>query len=258
VELLLRRVFPLVPVVTATVCASLGIAAAGHWLDARRTELPDMPSVIERPSTPQPSPPPAVAEEPPPPGPPPPARVKLEPLSLILVATSVASDERRSTATILSGPQVGVYGTGERLPGGGTLASVAAAFVEVERQGTRERVRLRSAAAKAPAATPRAEPRDSIGRAEIQALLADPAALAREGTRVRPGPDGVRVLGVRPDSTAARFGLENGDVIVSVDGVRPTTPDAALELVGRLRTAREMKVEIARRGQTVTRVLRIL
>ena len=143
---MLRRAFPMVPEVTATVCAVLGLGAARQLYDAQRLDLPL--EVPRGPSNPEPPSPPAVAPVvgvedplsmlPPPPKPLPPARVR-EPLRLVLVATSVASDERGSTATILSGPAVGVDATGERMPGGAILAHVARTAstmsVEIARRG---------------------------------------------------------------------------------------------------------------------------
>jgi len=249
---------------TVAVCASLAIAAAGHWLDAHGGELPNI-------SVPEVHSPPAAAQTPPP-GPPPSARENpipiprpRPPIAFVLVATSVAHDPRRSTATILDGPAMGVYGTGETLPGGLKLARVAAGFIEVDRgDGDRHRLAFPSASTSPAAATGPAKPGsstaaplDRIERAQIQALLADPTPLLQDGTRVRPTPEGIRVFGVRPGSLAGRFGLENGDVIQAVDGKRLTNPDAALELVGRLRTARSVSVEILRRGQVVTRVVEI-
>jgi general secretion pathway protein C len=266
VEPLLRRAIRLVPVVTVAVCASLAIGATGHWLDAHGGELPNIPvpEVSSPPAavmTPPPGTPPPARENPPSSPIAPPPRRPHAPLAFVLCATNVAHDPERSTATILDGPAMGVYGTGEALPGGGRLARVAAGFIEVDRgDGDRQRLAFpgSSASPGSAAPAPAAGPLDRIERVQIQALLADPSALLREGTRVRPTAEGVRVVGVRPGSLAARFGLENGDLIQAVDGKRLTSPDAALELVGRIRTASSMSVEILRRGQVVTRVVAIL
>jgi S1-C subfamily serine protease len=136
---------------------------------------------------------------------------------------------------------------------------VETGYIEVDQGGDLQRLGFGPTTPGSPGAAPAARGgEDAIERSQLQALFADPTPLLREGTRVRPTPEGIRIVGVRPGTMAARFGLESGDVVQAVDGKPLTTPDAALELVGRLRTATSVSVQILRKGQTVTRVLRIL
>jgi general secretion pathway protein C len=62
-------------------------------------------------------------------------------------------------------------------------------------------------------------------------------------------PIGFRLFGVRSDGPFAAIGLENGDLLLEVNGAPIATPDAALAAYSKLRTADHvwLGVERARR-----------
>jgi hypothetical protein len=62
---------------------------------------------------------------------------------------------------------------------------------------------------------------------------------------------GVRLFGVRPDTLLGALGFENGDLLQTLNGLDISSPDKALEAYGRLRTVRDLRVDVKRRGAKV-------
>jgi type II secretory pathway component PulC len=94
-----------------------------------------------------------------------------------------------------------------------------------------------------------------LPRATVDALLADPMGVAK-GARVVPAvkngqANGFKLYAIRPSSVYARLGLMNGDTITAVNGEDVTTPDKALEVYSKVKSASEVKLDITRRGQPV-------
>jgi type II secretory pathway component PulC len=94
-----------------------------------------------------------------------------------------------------------------------------------------------------------------LPRATVDALLADPMGVAK-GARVVPSvkngqASGFKLYAIRPSSVYARLGLMNGDTITAVNGEDVTTPDKALEVYTKVKSASELKLDITRRGQPV-------
>jgi len=65
-------------------------------------------------------------------------------------------------------------------------------------------------------------------------------------------PNGFKLFAIRPGSALRQMGLENGDTVLGVNGQPLTSPDHALRLYSSLRTARELKLELMRRGRSLT------
>lgn len=59
---------------------------------------------------------------------------------------------------------------------------------------------------------------------------------------------GVRIFGVRRNSSFSTRGFQNGDEVQRVDGTDISSPDHALEAYARVRAARECTVDVVRRG----------
>ena len=94
-----------------------------------------------------------------------------------------------------------------------------------------------------------------IERSLLDELLANPAKMAR-GARVVPSikngkPAGFKLYAIRPTSIYARIGLRNGDTITAVNGIDLTTPDKALEVYEKVKTASTVAVSITRRGKQI-------
>jgi general secretion pathway protein C len=94
-----------------------------------------------------------------------------------------------------------------------------------------------------------------IDRAAMRRHLSDATTLAR-GARIVPNyqngrANGFKLFSIRPASLYAVVGLQNGDIVVKINGHAITTPDQALAVYTQLRTASKISVELRRRGRTV-------
>jgi len=100
-----------------------------------------------------------------------------------------------------------------------------------------------------------------IERALVEKLLTNTASLAiaaRFVPSVSTGkPSGFKVYAVRPNMVYGLIGLENGDLIKSVNSLDVSTPEKALAAYDKLRHAPRFTVEIERRGQLFTLVVNV-
>ena len=60
---------------------------------------------------------------------------------------------------------------------------------------------------------------------------------------------GFKLYAIRPDSFFASCGLENGDVVRTLNGLPLNSPDKALEAYSQMRSATHLDVAIDRAGQ---------
>lgn len=96
----------------------------------------------------------------------------------------------------------------------------------------------------------------SIDRGLVTSLLGNQAALMRtarvipheEGGRVA----GVKLYGIRRSSLLGRLGIQNGDMLRTINGYDMTSPDTALEAYARLQNADRITINLARRGSDMT------
>lgn len=100
--------------------------------------------------------------------------------------------------------------------------------------------------------------RYAIERSAFDAVFEMDNGLVR-GTRVRPVKDGDRVVGmsfngrgVAEGSLLHSIGIRAGDVLKSVNGFQPTTPQKALEAYGRLKTSDALALVLERDGKSMT------
>ncbi len=66
------------------------------------------------------------------------------------------------------------------------------------------------------------------------------------------GVSGLKLYGIRPASVAAALGLENGDLVVALDGRDVTKPEQVLELYARRKTLDSFTIDLVRGGKPVT------
>ncbi len=59
---------------------------------------------------------------------------------------------------------------------------------------------------------------------------------------------GVSIFGVRPNTLLGMLGFENGDTLMTINGLDIREPEAALEAYSKLRNASELSVRLKRRG----------
>lgn len=208
-------------------------------------------------------------------------------LPLALLATSVSTtDEAWSSATISNTQtqKAGSYWLHEHIPDAGEIVAIRPRYVDFHNRSTNrvERVDLLGAAAPPPAVKPPPTPTPvasgnaeadltaeidqkvrkiddthyEIERSLVDKVLNDPSLIARSA-RIVPSikdgkANGFKMYAIRPNSVYAKIGLQNGDTIHSVNGFEITSPDKALEVYTKVKSASSLSVQITRRGQLVT------
>jgi len=95
-----------------------------------------------------------------------------------------------------------------------------------------------------------------VDRSLVDRLISNQAELMRSA-RVIPHSEGGRVVGVklygiRRNSLFHQLGIQNGDMLRTINGFDMTSPDKALEAYARLRTADNLSVNVVRRGEAMT------
>lgn len=95
----------------------------------------------------------------------------------------------------------------------------------------------------------------SITRARLDATLGnlnDVATQARIVPSFKNGvANGFKLFSIRPGSIYSAIGVQNGDVISRINGFEMNSPDKALEIYQRLKDAKNVEIEVERRGQMV-------
>ena len=96
-----------------------------------------------------------------------------------------------------------------------------------------------------------------VQRGTVDSLLGNMSVLSRSARIVPEVKDGkaagFRLFSVRPDGPFAKIGLQNGDVISAINGLEMTSPDKALEVYTKLRSASHLSVGLERNGQKITK-----
>lgn len=92
----------------------------------------------------------------------------------------------------------------------------------------------------------------TVTRALVDQLLTNQAELMRTA-RIIPHEEngrtvGVKLYGIRRNSLLGRLGLQNGDMLRTINGYDMASPDSALEAYSRLRGANNLSVNVVRRG----------
>ena len=95
-----------------------------------------------------------------------------------------------------------------------------------------------------------------VDRAEVDRALGNLNEVATQA-RLVPSfkngkPNGFKIFSIRSGSIYAKIGLQNGDVILKINGFEMNSPDRALEVYTKLRDATSLTIETLRRGQQMT------
>lgn len=96
----------------------------------------------------------------------------------------------------------------------------------------------------------------NIQRSLVDRILANQAELMRTA-RIIPHEEGGRVIGVkmygiRRNSLLGRLGMQNGDMLRTINGFDMASPDSALEAYATLRGADHLSMQVVRRGSAMT------
>jgi general secretion pathway protein C len=214
-------------------------------------------------------------------GPPPPATPQRTSLPLALVAIMYAPTSKfwsvaiiRDTEQKSSGP----YSIGSKIHDA-TITDISETRVDLDVQGREEYLELFDKgpppAAPVAAAAPPAAAGDPLAaelqkgvkktgehtyevqRGTVDSLLNNMSALSRAARIVPELKDGraagFRLFSVRPDGPFAMIGLQNGDVISSINGLEMNSPDQALMVYTKLKSASHLSVGLERNGQKITK-----
>jgi general secretion pathway protein C len=90
-----------------------------------------------------------------------------------------------------------------------------------------------------------------IDRSLVEETLRNTTVLA-SSAQFAPTSRGFRVDAIKPNSLFARLGMLNGDTIRAINGNEMSTPDQALALFPKLRSASHLWLELERQGGRVT------
>ncbi len=209
-------------------------------------------------------------------------------LPLVLLATAVSSNDEMSSATISNSQsnRSGSYWVHEMIPDAGEIISIRPRWVDFRNKSSQriERVDLLGIAAAPPPAPmpgPIAPPVPGVASAEgdlsgdiekgvhkiddshydvdralVDKILSDPSQIMRSA-RIVPSikdgkANGFKMYAIRPNSVYAKIGMQNGDTIHSINGFEITSPDKALEVYTKVKSANSLSVQVTRRGQPVT------
>jgi general secretion pathway protein C len=138
----------------------------------------------------------------------------------------------------------------------------------IERAQTTPSAPLAAAAPAAPSSDPLAAEMErgikktgdhsyEVQRSTVDALLGNMGALARAARIVPETKDGkaagFRLFSVKPDGPFAKIGLQNSDVISAINGIEMNSPDQAVLVYTKLKSANHLSVAIERNGQKITK-----
>ena len=210
-----------------------------------------------------------------------PQRTTLPIALLAIMFAPPPADPRWSMAIIRDTEQksAGAFGIGGKVREA-TITDISETRVDLEISGRKEYLELFDkgpgaapvAAPAAVAAAPSSDPLAAelekgvkktgehtyeVQRGTVDSLLGNMSALSRggahrardEGRRAA----GFRLFSVRPDGPFAKIGLQNGDVISAINGLEMTSPDKALEVYTKLKSASHLAVGLERNGQKITK-----
>ena len=61
--------------------------------------------------------------------------------------------------------------------------------------------------------------------------------------------NGFKLFSIKPGSIYSKIGLKNGDIVHKINGYEMNSPDKALDIYQKLRSASSISVELTRRGR---------
>lgn len=92
-----------------------------------------------------------------------------------------------------------------------------------------------------------------LKRSEINKVTGNLGALASQARIVPSKKDnGFKIFSIAKDSLFSKLGIQNGDVLKSVNGIELSSPDKAIEAYSRLQNASKLSLDIVRKGQNET------
>lgn len=209
-----------------------------------------------------------IAKAPPKPPPPAPTRAPETRLNLNLVGIFFSDNSRLAVALIAASDNTGVrgYRVGDPLPGGASLEQVHADRVVLSRNGQLETLSLPKQTAfstEPPAPNPtssNAEDTEIINASDVvaefrQRIATQPQTL-RDLVQARPFIKNGQFMGFRllpglDDQLFEQLGLEPGDVITQINGVRLSDPQQSMTVLREILNADQVAVQVLRKGTEI-------
>jgi general secretion pathway protein C len=170
---------------------------------------------------------------------------------------------------------IGAYPVGGKIHGA-TIIEILETRVYLDNAGKTEYIDLFEPPAPPPqAVAPPGEPKDAferdlangikkvsdnkyeLQRSTLESVLGNMALLSRSARIVPEMKDGkaagFRLFAVRPEGPFALIGMQNGDIISSINGLEITSPEKALEVYAKLKSASHLSLGMERNGQKITK-----
>lgn len=96
-----------------------------------------------------------------------------------------------------------------------------------------------------------------LQRSTLESVLGNMGLLSRSARIVPELKDGktagFRLFAVRPEGPFALIGMQNGDILSSINGLEITSPEKALEVYAKLKSASHLSLGMERNGQKITK-----
>jgi len=193
------------------------------------------------------------------------APVAQSPLTLKLLGTVVAGEESLAVISLSAGSEQRVFSIGESIQPGVTLHTVEPWAIVVDRAGILERVSLEMSTkpegmtvpmdlpAESSVIVPAAAMQRQMDHGQVRQQLNDLPALLSQA-RVVPNyingkPDGFVISDIVPGSLYQQAGLQNGDIILRVNGMQVTSAEQAMGMYQELQDVVAIDLELMRAGQ---------
>ena len=209
------------------------------------------------------------------------------PLSLVAVMFAPSPERHRWSTAIIrdnEGKTFGAFGVGSEVHGA-LIVSIQETRVYLENAGAEEYLDLLAPSKPTSVAPPPPPPRRpppaakqpsadavflaqldhgikklgkgkyEVQRATLDSVIGNIALLSRSARiipEIRNGkPSGFRLFAVRPGGPFAKIGLHSGDTIVSINGLDMSSPQKALEVYTKLKSASHVTLGLERGGKQV-------
>ncbi len=182
-------------------------------------------------------------------------------LQLVLRGVFASADPTAAGAIIAErNGKESFYGVGDQLPGGAVLKEVYKDRIVLLRGGRLETLRMPREGAAKGGRQGRQSARGGRGSAtntsslrELRDMVLDNPQQLADKVRLRPHSEGGRMVGyqVRPGRDAqflSRLGLQPGDVVTAVNGIRLDSPARGLSILRNLAKSSRVRLEIKRNG----------
>ena len=186
-------------------------------------------------------------------------------LNIKLLGTIVAGENSAAIVAVAKRREQQVFFIGDRIQPGVILKEVEAEAIVVERGGKLERISLEQGAklisTPVPGAVFEGSPRQTsvqltsvkLNRGRLQQQLQNFPVLMTQAKAARHfvngKPKGFAITQIAPGSLYQQAGLQNGDIILSVNGKEITGAQQAMNMYQTLKNAAAIDLELIRAGQ---------